>query len=679
MDGLLQKNYRQESVTLSCHPGALNLTTCPRVQSASGRWERSAAIRAAAHRALAVRDHLLADYPDWEAWRRQARASKSEAVARQDELLADLEQAVTAWGGRVLWARDAAEACGLILKVAQEHGIKSVVKAKSMTTEEIGLNPVLAAAGLQAMETDLGEFIVQLAGHPPAHLTAPALHLNRRQIAEIFAARLGLRSPAEPEALARLAAGYLNPHFWTAQMGITGVNFATPEGILVLLENESNLRFTATLPKVHLALMGREKIIPRLTDLEVMLRLLPASATGQRLTALVHFIRGLKAQPQGDQAFYLVILDNGRRRLAADPELAEALYCFRCGACLNVCPIFQVGAAHLYGRVYPGAIGILLAPYLAPVGDIADLCTQCGACQEICPAGIRLMEKIRVLRGHSRRFHRLRGLSTAAGAVLSRPRWYRGLEPVWRGLAGLAARQDWGLPGLPPLAPESFHRQQRDHYGEARLGEEPPGRQPGASGLHAEKGGVLRETDPDPDPGISGGTPGPVPPLALLAQRLKEAGSSLAEVQGPADLARRLAAAPRPLWLEDHPWLRRVAGELEKLGIGYHMAKDDWTPEAGTAVTIGLGAIPETGSVLVDAGGGPGAVLAFRAPKHIVLIPRGSSGLSLSQALKYVQGRGPGLVTWLTGPSRTADIEKVLVLGAQGPANLEMMLYQEEE
>ena len=421
----------------------MDVTTHPEPHSAAVTLGRSPAVRAAAHRALAARDRLLSGYPLWEAWRRQARASKTEAVARLDELLDDLERAVTAWGGRVLRARDAAQARQLILDVAREHGVKTVVKAKSMTTEEIGLNPALAAAGLQVMETDLGEFIVQLAGHPPAHLTAPALHLNRHQIADIFAAHLGLRSPAEPEALARQATAYIKPHFFEAQMGITGVNFATPEGTLVLLENESNLRFTATLPKVHLALMGLEKVIPRLSDLEVMLRLLPASATGQRLTALVHFIQGLKVQPQGNQIFYLVILDNGRRRLAADPELAEALYCLRCGACLNVCPIFQVGAAHLYGRVYPGAIGILLAPYLAPVGDICDLCTQCGACQEICPVGIRLADNIRGLRRHSRRFRQLRGLTTVAGAVLSRPRWYRGLEPATRGLAGLAARHGW--------------------------------------------------------------------------------------------------------------------------------------------------------------------------------------------------------------------------------------------
>jgi len=640
-----------------------------------GELGNSPAVRPAAHRALAARDRLLTGYPLWEAWRHQARGAKTEAISRLDELLDDLERAVTAWGGRVLRARDAAQARRLILDVAREHGVKTVVKAKSMTTEEIGLNPALTAAGLQVMETDLGEFIVQLAGHPPAHLTAPALHLNRHQIADLFAAHLGLRSPAEPEALARLATAYIKPHFFEAQMGITGVNFATPEGTLVLLENESNLRFTATLPKVHLALMGIEKVIPRLTDLEVMLRLLPASATGQRLTALVHFIQGLKIQAQGDQIFYLVLLDNGRRRLAADPELAEALYCLRCGACLNVCPIFQVGAAHLYGRVYPGAIGILLAPYLAPVGDICDLCTQCGACQEICPVGIRLADKIRGLRRDSRRFRPLRALTTAAGAVLSQPRWYRGLEPAARGLAGFAARRGWGLPRLPTLSPESFHKRQRVRERGALLGNADQGRSPlppcqaprSLAPDLTETGRLTAKDNQNPDS-----------LTALLAERLREAGSSLSEVQGPADLARRLATEAEPLWLENHPWLRPVAGELEKLGIRPRMARADWAPMAGTVVTVGLGAIPETGSVLVDSGAGPGAVLAFRAEKQIVLLPRNSSRLSLAQALKYVRDRGPGLVSWLTGPSRTADIEKVLVLGAQGPLALEIFLYQEE-
>ncbi len=657
----------------------MDVTSHVEPQCSAARLGRSPAVRAATHRALAARDLLLADYSSWEAWRRQARSIKTAAIAHLDVLLVELERAVTAWGGRVLWARDAAEARRLILTIARDHEVKTVVKSKSMTTEEIGLNGALAAAGLTVMETDLGEFIVQLAGHPPAHLTAPALHLNRYQIADLFATHLGFGSPAEPEALARRATTYLNPYFFEAQMGITGVNFAAADGTLVLLENESNLRFAATLPKVHVALMGLEKIIPRLTDAEALLRLLPASATGQRLTALVHFIQGLKARPQGNQAFYLVILDNGRRRLAADPEMAEALYCLRCGACLNICPIFQAGAAHLYGRVYPGAIGILLAPYLAPVGDICDLCTQCGACQEICPVGIRLRDKIRLLRGQSRRFRQLRGLSLAAGAVLDHPRWYRGLEPVWRGLSDFAVRRGWGR-GIPPLAAESFHRQQWSRRESQSENLNPPYSpfSRGGDFMESLPQGRTRESAPMNTDSSPGRTQVASPTIALFEQRLGEAGSSLTRVQGPAALAGHLAAAESPLWLADHPWLRQVAEVLAQLGVPHHIAQADWAPEAGTAVNVALGAIPETGSVWVDSGG-PAATLSFRAKKHIILIPPDRADLSLGQALEYVRSAGPGMVSWLTGPSRTADIEKVLVLGAQGPMSLEMILYQEEE
>jgi L-lactate dehydrogenase complex protein LldF len=423
--------------------------------------EANPAIRIATHRALAARERLLEDYPLWEEWRGQARDLKAGALARLDELLDSLEDQVKQWGGQVLRARDAAEARNLVLGVARSHGVRAVVKSKSMTTEEVGLNPVLAAAGLKVTETDLGEFIVQLAGERPAHLTAPALHLDRHRIAALFQEHLGQVGSVEPEALSRQAAEYLRPRYWEAQMGITGVNFASPDGTLVLVENEGNLRLTATLPRVHLALMGLEKVIPTLEAVEVFLRLLPASATGQRLTALVHFIRGLKPQPQGMQDFYLVILDNGRRRLAADPQLQEALYCLRCGACLNICPIFQAGAAYLYDRVYPGAIGILLAPYLAPVGDISDLCTQCGACQEICPVKIRLTDKIRLVRGLSPKFRRLRTLSRIAGLGLGRPSLYRQLEPGVHWLKPLLARSRSLGPWGRALSPESFHRRQR--------------------------------------------------------------------------------------------------------------------------------------------------------------------------------------------------------------------------
>jgi L-lactate dehydrogenase complex protein LldF len=412
------------------------------------------AVRAAAHRALAARDRLLQDYPGWEEWRRQARDLRATAISRLDELLSRLGQAVTALGGTVLPARDGEEACRLILEVARRHQVQAVVKSKSMTAEEIGLRPALAAAGLPTLETDLGEFIIQLAGDPPAHLTAPALHLTRRRIAALFQEHLGEDAKADPEALTRQAARYLEPHYGRAHLGITGVNWAAPDGTLILVENEGNLRLTATLPRVHLALMGLEKVIPDLADAAVLLRLLPASATGQRLTAMVHFLKGLKPHPQGRQDFYLVLLDNGRRRLAADPELREALYCLRCGACLNICPVFQAGGAHLYGRVYPGALGILLAPYLTPPGDISDLCTQCGACADLCPVAIDLPARIRLLRRRSPRFRNLRVLSGAAGLVLRWPRFYRRLEPGLR----LAARL---FPALKAeVASESFHHGQ---------------------------------------------------------------------------------------------------------------------------------------------------------------------------------------------------------------------------
>jgi L-lactate dehydrogenase complex protein LldF len=538
--------------------------------------------------------------------------------------------------------------------------VKAVVKSKSMTTEEIGLNPHLTAAGLKVRETDLGEFIIQLAGQAPAHLTAPALHLDRHQIAALFQEHLGISCPVKPEALARQAREYLRPSFYEAQMGITGVNFAAAaEGALVMVENEGNLRLTAHVPPVHLALMGLEKVIPSLADLEVFLRLLPASATGQRLTALVHFFRGLKPHPQGPQAFYLVILDNGRRRLLAEADLQEALHCLRCGACLNACPVFQEGAAHLYGRVYPGAIGILLAPYLAPVGDIADLCTQCGACQDICPAAIPLAEKIIQVRRGSAKFRRARALSRLAGLWLGWPRLYRSSEGVLRLLP-------MTNPLTAALAPESFYKMQGRGQGSPRAG------RPGPPALVPTPGqGWDRGDLPKPQP------PGSPP---TLQARLQEAGSSYQEIRGPGALARYLAPpAPGTLWLEEHPWLRQAAPELEKMGVETAFGGQSWAPEGETAVTVALGAIPETGSVILPGGGGPASWLPFRVRRQNVLVPPKMAGLSLSQALEMAAGEETGLTTWLTGPSRTADIEKVLVLGAQGPEQLDVVIYQAEE
>ncbi|MDI6854464.1 MAG: LUD domain-containing protein [Deltaproteobacteria bacterium] len=617
-------------------------------------------VRAAAHRALAARERLVREYPEWETWRRQARESKAQAVSRLDDLLAALQRRVEGWGGTVLQARDAAQARQHILQIARRHKVEKVVKSKSMTTEEIRLNPFLVQAGLEVTETDLGEFIIQLAGHAPAHLTAPALHLNRGQIAAIFAKHLGLDCPAEPAALCQAASLWLKSRFGEAQMGITGVNFAAArEGTLVFLENESNLRQSLALPRVHVALMGLEKVIPTLPELEPFLRLLPASATGQRLTALVHFIHGLKPHQDGDyQSFYLVLLDNGRRRLVADADMQEALYCLRCGACLNICPVFQAGGAHLYGRVYPGAIGILLARYLAPLGDISSLCTQCGACGAICPVGIDLPEKILSVRQSGTRFRGMRLLSRGAGLILARPRLYRGMDTALRRFAGdLSRRTAQNFLGA-PLSRVSFH--QSAGRSPARL-----------SPLPARQ--TLPEEFPEEPPKVA-------ETASLTSEsRFQEAGAGLVDIQGPEALARYLAeGASGPVWLEDHHLTKPAVAGLAGLGVEARLAQDSWPSEIDTAVTVGMAAVLESGSVIVAPGSWPAAWLPFRARRHVVLIPPDQSGLTVGEALQLTAGQAPGLVTWLTGPTRTTDIEKVLVLGAQGPAELDVAVYNPE-
>ncbi len=618
-------------------------------------------VRAAAHRALAARERVVQEYPGWEAWRRQARASKAQAIDHLDELIAEVKGKIEEWGGTVLFAQDAAAARELILNIARRHGVQKVVKSKSMTTEEIGLNPYLVEAGLEVAETDLGEFIIQLAGHPPAHLTAPALHLNRRQIADLFAEHLGVACAPDPLVLCQAASRYLKARFGEAQMGITGVNFAAAsEGTLVFLENESNLRQSLAMPSVHVAVMGLEKVIPALSDLDVFLRLLPASATGQRLTALVHFLNGLKPRPDGSrQSFYLLILDNGRRRLAAQAELKEALYCLRCGACLNICPVFQAGGAHLYGRVYPGAVGILLARYLAPVGDISDLCTQCGACGEICPVAIELPEKILAVRQRSSHFRKMQMLSLGAGLILTRPHLYRGLESGLRLAARtfpqLSAEKILGA----PISPASFY--QRQGKRQKSLTELPTW--PSSPREHH------REQPPSPA----------MPVQPAPENRFQEAGATLQHIRGPEALARFLEERGQgPVWLEDHATIRPLQ-ELTKQGFEAHLAHDSWPPEADTVVTVGLGAIPESGTVLMGPKGWPAAWLSFRARRQVVLIPPEQAELTFAAALEFTYAQRPGLVTWLTGPTRTTDIEKVLVLGAQGPAELDVVIYSPEE
>lgn len=350
------------------------------------------------------RDAAFKELASGEDLRDRARAIKAETIANLDRYLLRLEENVKELGGMVHWAADANEACAIILELAISNGVRSVVKSKSMVTEEIELNEALAEAGIEAVETDLGEYIVQLAGEKPSHILAPAIHKSKADIGDLFAEKLGATGLVEAEQMTIVARKQLRQKFCEAGMGITGANFAIAEtGTIVLLENEGNIRLSTTLPRIHVALMGIEKVIPSLDDLAVFLRILARSASGQKMSSYVSLITGARREGETDgaQEFHLVILDNGRTRILADEERRESLYCLRCGACLNVCPVYQKIGGHAYGAVYSGPIGSIITPPMIGLDRAKDLpfaSSLCGACRDICPVRINIPHVLLSLR-----------------------------------------------------------------------------------------------------------------------------------------------------------------------------------------------------------------------------------------------------------------------------------------
>jgi L-lactate dehydrogenase complex protein LldF len=335
--------------------------------------------------------------------REKARAIKDQALAELDTLLAQLERSVTARGGHVHWADDGEEACRIVVELIRGRSATKVVKSKSMTSEEIHLNHALEAAGIEAVETDLGEYIIQLAQHRPSHIVAPAIHLSAEEIAAILSKPAGQRLPAERETLAGFARQALREKFAQAEVGISGANFAIAEtGSIVLVTNEGNGRLTCALPKCHIAIMGMEKVIPRLADLPYFLKVLARAATGQKLSIYTQLITGPRraGELDGPEEFHLVILDNGRSRILGGP-LRESLFCIRCGACLNACPIYRSVGGHAYGGVYAGPIGAVLTPLydgLAANHHLPHASSLCGACQAACPVKIQIPELLIRLR-----------------------------------------------------------------------------------------------------------------------------------------------------------------------------------------------------------------------------------------------------------------------------------------
>ncbi len=351
-----------------------------------------------------VRNRAAAQLPEWEELRNRANSIKREAIENLSHYLDQMETAVRARGGEVFRAADARAACDYIARVAERRGVRLAVKSKSMATEEVELNHALEARGVEVVETDLGEFIIQLAGEKPSHIVAPAIHKTRQDVAQLFREKLHVEVDDDIPRLTATARAVLRQKFLSAGMGVTGANFGVAEtGTIVIVENEGNARLTNSLPAVHVALMGIEKVIPRLADLGVFLKILARSSTGQKMTSYVSFLTGPRraGEPDGPEEFHLVLLDNGRSKLLGHPLRREALYCIRCGACLNVCPVYRKIGGHAYPWVYSGPIGAVLTPQiLGPEAEPAlpFASSLCGACREVCPVKIRIPELLIELR-----------------------------------------------------------------------------------------------------------------------------------------------------------------------------------------------------------------------------------------------------------------------------------------
>lgn len=340
------------------------------------------------------RREAASSLPNWEDLRNQARAIKDEALLHLDRYLEEFVRNAESRGAKVHWARDAAEANAIICGLAKEVRARTIVKSKSMTTEETHLNDALEAAGMQVVETDLGEYIIQLAEETPSHIIAPAIHKTRRQVSELFTAELGVPPTDDIAQMTRTARITLRDRFAAADVGISGVNFGVAEtGTIVIIENEGNIRLTTSLPRMHIAVMGIEKVIPHFADLALFLKLLSRSATGQRLSTYQSFITGVKRKPEdeGPEELHIVLLDNGRSRMLDHPVTRQSLACIRCGACLNACPVYQQIGGHAYGSVYQGPIGAVITPQLMGIEKTSQLpyaSSLCGACREVCPVKI---------------------------------------------------------------------------------------------------------------------------------------------------------------------------------------------------------------------------------------------------------------------------------------------------
>ncbi len=649
------------------------------------------------------------------ALRARAREIRRRTFDDLDRHLDTLFSNLTRLGVHVHSAADASEADKIIIGIARRHGVKTVVKSKSMATEEIHLNAALEAAGITPFETDLGEWILQLAGETPSHLVAPALHKTREQVARLFAEKVDPNIGDDPRDLTSAARKRLRAEFLRAGMGVSGVNFAIAEtGTLCLVTNEGNGRLVTTLPKVHVAVMGFEKVVPTLAEALTLLAVLPRSATGQKLSSYFTMVTGPRkeAEADGPEEMHLIVLDNGRSRHLGGP-FHEAFYCIRCGACQNTCPVFQSVGGHAYDSVYGGPIGAILSPMLRGLeasGELSSASSLCGACQEVCPVFVdipRMLIEMREARLAQRTVPMTEraAFRIAARAMRTPFVWDLGIKLLPRLLAPLLKRTKtkWlsGPAGawlkgrdLPPPPTKSFREIWRERQRDTKRQAPRPVDRPTEThgGKTVDRARRLLEISKGISHAPPAPAPGPLPEVEVPDPAVRFC-EEFEAVGGHAHRPESLEAA-REIVLE---LFRRFSDRAVVMDEGLPLPTAGWLREEGAEILplspvgndrreaiakAGLGitgcdwAIAETGTVILTSGPRRPRLYSLLPEAHLVLVPEeriiphlSAASPLIGEALAGGDG-APSCVNLITGPSRSADIGLTLVTGVHGPCEI---------
>ncbi|MBI5029081.1 MAG: iron-sulfur cluster-binding protein [Chloroflexi bacterium] len=642
------------------------------------------AIQRSTARLVAVRSASVAQIPEWETLRQTAHDIRLHTLDHLAEYITQVEQQITRAGGHIHHARDAAEANAIVVEIARQHKVKTVVKGKSMASEEIGLNHALEHAGVRAVETDVGEFIIQLADVRPSHILGPAMHMTKEEIATLFTQKLGVEAPPNPRRLTDIAREQLREIFLRAEMGVTGANFIVAEtGTVVLVTNEGNGRMCTTLPDVHVAVAGIDKIIPDWNALATLLPMLVRNATGQKLSSCTSFITGARrSDGHGPREFHLVLLDNGRTNILRDPLARETLLCIRCAACLNICPVYNQVGGHAYGGVYSGPIGAILSPQLLGMRVARDLpfaSTLCGACVDVCPVKIPIPKILlhlrhRIAEGDAQEQATIAKTASAAAKwsarALSTPSLYR-LGSQLAHLAQIPFRRGAWLRALPPplnrwtqarplpAVNATFRRwwkKRKLEIGSWKL-------EIGRSRLEVEnRRSETATTDVDEIDQLIG----EVNRLAGKAQRVSEQqiGEALKQL---VEIENIKSAA---LWATSEIARLNLAECLRASGVAIipHDADKHAIAQADLGITGVDFALAESGTLGLFSSPDKPRAISLLPRVHLVLVHPNALCSNLAQVFDQVKRED--YAVFITGPSRTSDIESNPVVGAHGPKSL---------